>query len=609
MPSTDQPPPSADDRVTGYALAVQAGVIVAGPHVRAACTRHLDDLVHAIERGYTFSYARAQHAFDFFSKILRLNAGEFEGLPFELQSWQAFILGSIFGWIDADGYRRFRTAFIEAGKGSGKSPMAAGIGLYLMVGDKEARAEIYAAASKKDQAMILYRDAVAMVQQSPSLTRHVRVVGGVSPWNMIFQDSFFKPISSDEGQSGPRPHGSLVDEVHEHKDDVVIEMLRAGFKFRRQPMMLLITNSGVDRQSVCWRYHQHAVNVADRMLADDRFFSYVCAVDKTDEPMDDESCWIKANPNLGVSIRPDYIRDQVTDARAMPAKESLVRRLNFCQWTDASSPWISGEAWRACEFEAPADVLARFEGRSCMLAVDLSTTTDLTALAIATDQTDVEGRPFEPDAQQPREVDPDGEPAEQLPMIEAAVEFWAPGEGVAAREIRDAVPYQLWAREGYLNLSAGPTVDYDHLARRIKHIAERIYIRALVFDRYRMPYLKKALEDAGVELQLIEHPQGWIKIQPKDDHTGIERPVLWMPQSINEIERAILRRRLYILRNPILTWCAASAVCNIDDQGSRIFNKRKSTGRIDGLVALTMDIGALRAPNMVVDVDAMIAAP
>lgn len=593
---------------------MEAGAIVAGPHVRAACARHLDDLVHAIERGYTFSYARAQHAFDFFSKILRLNAGEFEGLPFELQPWQAFIIGSVFGWIDADGYRRFRTAFVEAGKGSGKSPMAAGIGLYLMVGDKEARAEIYAAASKKDQAMILYRDAVAMVQQSPSLTRHVRVVGGVSPWNMIFQDSFFKPISSDEGQSGPRPHGSLVDEVHEHKDDIVIEMLRAGFKFRRQPMMLLITNSGVDRQSVCWRYHQHAVNVAERMLADDRFFSYVCAVDQADEPMDDEACWIKANPNLGVSIRPDYIRDQVSDARAMPAKESLVRRLNFCQWTDASSPWISGEAWRACEFDAPADALARFEGRSCMLAVDLSTTTDLTALAIATDQTDVQGRPFETDAQlEPNfpagEVDPVGEQSEPLPMIEAAVEFWAPGDGVAAREIRDAVPYQLWAREGYLNLSAGPTVDYDHLARRIKQIAERVYLRALVFDRYRMPYLKKALEQAGVELQLIEHPQGWIKIQPKDDHTGIERPVLWMPQSINEIERAILRRRLYILRNPILTWCAASAVCNIDDQGSRIFNKRKSTGRIDGLVALTMGIGALRAPNMVVDVDAMIAAP
>ena len=121
-----------------------------------------------------------------------------------------------------------------------------------------------------------------------------------------------------------------------------------------------------------------------------------------------------------------------------------------------------------------------------------------------------------------------------------------------------------------------------------------------------MPYLKKALEDAGVELQLIEHPQGWVKIQPKPDPFGMERPVLWMPQSINEIERAILHRRLYILRNPVLTWCAASAVCNIDDHGSRIFNKRKSTGRIDGLVALTMGVGALRAPNLVVDVDAMI---
>lgn len=606
MPRSQAEPSPIVDRVTDYALAVQSGQILAGPHVRAACARHLDDLVNAPARGYTFSLTRMQHAFDFFRKILRLNAGEFEGLPFELQPWQAFIIGSIFGWVDANGYRRFRIAFVEAGKGSGKSPMAGGVGLYLMVGDQEARAEIYAAASKKDQAMVLYRDAVAMVKQSPSLLRHVRIVGGVSPWNMIFQDSFFRPISSDEGQSGPRPHGALVDEVHEHKDDLVIEMLRAGFKFRRQPFMLLITNSGVDRESVCWRYHQHAIKVADRMLLDDRFFSYVCALDEHDEPMHDESCWPKANPNLGVSIRPDYIREQVSDARAMPAKESLVRRLNFCQWTDATSPWISGEAWRACEFDFEGDVLERFEGRSCMLSVDLSTTTDLTALAIATDQTDVQGRPFAP-GEGPA-VDEDGEMQAEPPrMIEAAVEFWAPAEGVAARELRDAVPYELWAREGHLNLTPGPTVDYDKLALRIKRIAERIYVRALVFDRYRMPYLRKALEDAGVELQLVEHPQGWIKMQPKREPGATESPVLWMPQSINEIERAILHRRLYILRNPVLTWCAASAVCNTDDQGSRIFNKRKSTGRIDGLVALTMGIGALRAPNTVIDVDAMIA--
>jgi phage terminase large subunit-like protein len=562
------------DRVTDYARDVQACSIVAGPYVRAACARHLADLEAAAARGLYFDPGRAERVFDFFRTILRLNAGQFEGQPFELSAWQAFVLGSIFGWVDADGARRFQVAYIETGKGNGKSPLAAGVGLYMMIADQEPRAEIYAAASKRDQAMILFRDAVAMRDQSPALCGRVHKMGGDNPWNLSFAGSFFRPIASDDNQSGPRPHCALADELHEHRDGLVLEMLRAGFKGRRSPLLFITTNAGFDRATVCWEYHEKARKVAEGTQEDDRFFSYVCALDRGDAPFDDEACWAKANPNLGISIQPRYLRDQVAEARTMPSKESLVRRLHFCEWTDAASPWISGEAWRGCEVEPEGEVLEWLApaGEPLTLAVDLSLTTDLSSLAAASDVW--AGR-----------------------MMRVAAEFWTPADTLRERADRDAIDYPLWVRQGFLHAVPGSTLDYLPIAQRIAAIAAQRTVRAVVFDRYKMPYLRRALDELGVSLPLLEHPQTFVRLASS---------ALWMPESINQIERAVLEGRVSFWRNPVLTWCAASAVVTSDEQGSRIFSKRKSTGRIDGLVAATMAVGALRAPTPAFDVAAWI---
>jgi len=564
------------DPVSAYARAVVAGRIVAGPHVRAAGARHLHDRTRTDWR-WKFDVRRALRAIEFFRDVLRLNAGEFEGEPFVLEPWQAFIVGSLFGWVDrTTGLRRFRVAYTEAGKGNGKSPLAAGIGLLMMIADGEARAEIYAAASKEEQAAVLFRDAVAMVQQSPALARRVRVVGGVTPWNIVFRGSFFRTMSSAASQSGPKPYCGLVDELHEHKNDGVIEMLRAGFKQRTQPLLFIITNSGVDRTSVCWRYHEHARKVAARQVTDDRCFAYVCALDEGDDPLHNPKCWIKANPNLGVSIQRDFLEGQVAEARSMPAKESLVLRLHFCRWTDAASPWISGEAWLACEQEPVGSVVDEFAGLEVTLSVDLSATTDLSALAMTAKA-------------------PGG-------IIKAAVEYWTPADSLHARAERDAVPYELWVRQGFLNTEPGATLTYTALARRIGELIDVLNVTCLVFDRWRMVYLKKALEEEGITLPLVEHPQGWVKVNKGKD----DEPTLWMPQSINELEKVVLAVKLRVRKNPVLTWNSASAVTVEDDQKARIFSKRKSTGRIDGLVALAMGIGKLFAPVVEVDVGAMV---
>lgn len=564
-------PVNPRDPVSMYARGVVAGRTVAGPYVRAACARHLDDLAAAPARGWQLDRVRMMRALEFFPDVLRLSSGEFEGEPFVLAPWEAFIVGSLFGWVNAEGHRRFRVAFVETGKGSGKSPLAAGIGLYMLVADNEPRAEVYAAASKKDQAMVLFRDAIAMVDQSPGLRSRVKQTGGSQVWNLSFNGSFFRAIASDEGQSGPRPHCALIDEVHEHRDDNMIEMMRAGFKGRRAPLLFMITNSGIDRQSVCWRYHDKAVKVAERTVQDDRFFSYVCAVDAGEDPMLEPATWPKTNPNLGVSIQPEYIADQVAEARQMPSKESIVRRLCFCQWVDASAPWIAGDAWRACEVVHDVPFTERLAGARVTLAVDLSTTTDLTALAIACE---VGGRLF------------------------ACVEFWTPADTLRSRAERDGVDYPLWVRQGYLNAIPGSTLEYGPIAERVGELIDQFDVAELVFDRYRVAYLKRELDDRGITLPLTEHPQSFVKPT---------KWALWMPQSVNEIEAAVLKREIEIEHNPCLTWAAASAVCEVDVNQSRIFSKRKATGRIDGLVALTMAVGAIRAPRSVVDIGALVA--
>jgi phage terminase large subunit-like protein len=580
------PAGSSDDPVAAYAKAVGAGTIIAGPLVRAACARHLADLRDGAQRGLVFDKSKSMRAIEFFAEVLKLNGGEFEGQPFVLGPWQAFIVGSLFGWVRAaDGQRRFRVAYIEIGKGNGKSPLAAGIGLYCLCADEEPRAEVYAAATKKDQAMILFRDAVAMVDQSPELRHRLVKSGGQERcWNLgyIATGSFFRAISSDDGQSGPRPHCSLIDEIHEHKDATVVNMMKAGQKGRRQPLQVEITNSGFDRTTICYEHHEYSDRVVKGLEINDEWFAYVCALDEGEDPLKDEACWPKANPNLGVSIQFEYLRGEVREARGMPAKASKVKRLNFCQWVDAENPWIDGPSWMACEDDFDVfDVLR--DAEEVVGALDLSGTSDLTALALA------------------------GKVGGE---IVACVEFFTPRETLSDRAKKDKVPYQLWVDQGHMHATPGRAVDYSFVAERLAELQVELPLTRVGFDPYRIKYLERELDQAGIEIELIEHPQGYYKVQQKKDAKGNDLPALWMPRSIELLEKAIgaanpahaaddvasgtaASPRLRVQRNPVLTWNSASAVLEADPKNNRIFTKRKSRGRIDGLVALAMAVGLL----------------
>lgn len=546
---------TSTDIVTQYAQDVVNGKAPAGPHVRAACTRHLRDLKEQKKRGLYWDLEKALHVINFFPLVLRLNGGKFEGLPFNLQPWQAFIVGSIFGWKWQDtGYRRFNTIYIETAKGSGKSPLAAGIGIYCLIADKEARAEVYAAATKRDQAMILFRDAVAMVDQSPDLTQNLHMSGGKGKeWNIAYHksDSFFRPISSDDGQSGPRPHVGLIDELHEHKNGTVVEMIRAGFKFRTQPILLMITNSGTDKQSVCWEYRQFGAEVSAGSREDDTMFAYICALDEKDDPFKDESCWPKANPSLGKTIEPKYLRDQVTQAKGMPAKESLVKRLNFCIWTEATNPWITYELWLNAADKLVDDDI--YLNRKCYGGLDLSSTTDLTAFVLA----------FEPTIEDP--------------VWRLRVWFWLPGEGIKKKSDLDRVDYVNWAQHGYLELTPGAAISKKFVLQRIMQIIKGYNLSSICYDMWRIADLKQIAADEAIELpNMIGFGQGYKDMAP----------------ALDLFEEKLVNNGIMHDGNPVMTWCAANAVIDSDPAGNRKVAKDKATGRVDGVVAAIMAIGA-----------------
>lgn len=564
---------TSTDPVKQYALDVVEGRETAGRYVRLACERHLRDLKDGEARGLWWDLPAALRVINYFKDVLRLPSGE----PFLLRPAQAFIVGSLFGWKGADGFRRFQVAYEEAGKGSGKSPKSAGIGLYMMTSDGEQAAEVYAGAVDRDQAKILFGDAVLMVQQSPALSSKVTVSGGrdgdhKKAHNLAFVSSasFFRPLSSENisgrGKSGFRPHCLLFDEVHEHPSGSMIETMRKNLgKNRNQPLMILSTNSGVyDINSICWTYHSYAVKVLQGQLQDDAFFAYVCTLDpcasclasgnlnpnpecpKCDH-WRDERVWKKTNPLLdfGVPSR-KYLRQQILEAEGMPSNESKTRRWNFCEWTEAANPAISAEVWARNSNSVPLEAL---KGRTCYGGLDLSGKNDLTALVLV----------FPLD---------DGKKA-VIPY------FWTPEEGLRKREERDKAPYTRWAREGLLNTVPGKTIAYSFVAKQIGEILKTFHVETIAFDRWRIDDMIRELDAEGVDVKMQPHAQSFQDMNP-----SIET---WVDDC--------LEGRLMHGNHPVLTLCVSNAQFEEDKHGNRAFTKRNITGRIDGAVALAMADG------------------
>lgn len=529
-----------------YARQVVDGAIVAGPLVRLACKRHLRDRK---AKTFIFLEERADHAIDFIETLLFLPGtldAEGNPAPFVLAPWQKFIVGSLFGWYRPDGYRRFRDAYIEIGKGNGKSPLAAALGLYALLKDNEPAAEVYSAAVTREQAGIVFADAVRMVTSSPHLRTRVKFWGGgegdvpekCTGITYAATSSQFRPLSSEHrGLDGKRPHFGILDELHEHPTALVTTKIRAGAKGRRNAMFVEITNSGADRTSICWQHHEHSRKVLQGLVKGDRWFAYVCGLDDGDDPLTTPACWPKANPNLGVSIPVDYLENQVATAKAMPSEANLVLRLNFCVWTQAVSRAFDPAKWAACSALVPDEQLA---GVPCYAGLDLGQTDDISALALVF-------------------VLEDGRHA-------VRVHCWMPEGAVARTPDR---PYDAWKADGGLTVTQGDMIDMDVVEDAVRGLCERYGVRELAYDKRFAAHLVQHLEGAGITC--IDTPQGF-----------------QLHEAITTLERLVSEGNLAHGGNPILAWQADNFVTRRGRQGEKRPDKPSAKDKIDAIVALTM---------------------
>lgn len=547
----------AADPVEAYALSVRDGKIVAGPLVRLACSRHLADLREGHKRGLKWDWAAGKRAIGFFPDVLRLAEGEHAGKPFDLQPWELFVVGSLFGWKGSDGYRRFRTCYAEIGKGNGKSPLAAGIGIYGLMADGEAGAEVYSAATTRDQAKIVWGDAKKMVDASPALSGRIdQTVNNLAyPHTM----SFFRPVSADASKlDGFRPHFVIADEVHEHPNALVIDKMRAGFKGRRQPLLVEITNSGFDRHSICWQHHEYSAKVLEGTIENDAWFAYICALDEGDD-WTDERVWLKANPNLGISVTLKYLRGEVKEALEIPARQNIVRRLNFCEWTEQSVRAIDMATWN---LGGPAPSMAwpevakgleqaeqELRGRKCFGGLDLARVNDLSSFELL----------FPPIVDQ--------EPWKLLSR------FWVPEDDIMQRARRDRVPYDAWRDHGFLIATAGNTTDYAFIGAQVLKDSRQFDIREIAFDRTFAGEIVQTLMSEG--LTMVEFGQGFIS----------------MAAPTAELMRMIKARILRHYGHPVLRWNASNLAVATDPAGNMKPDKSKSVERIDGISAICNALG------------------
>ena len=531
----------SDNPTDDYARSVVSGATVAGRLVRLACERHLWDLETGHERGLMFDIERAQHALDFFG-FLKHSKGEWGGEAFKLQPWQEFIIGSLFGWLRKDGKRRFRVAYHEIPRKNGKTTLAAGVGLYLFCADGEPGSEVFTAATKRDQARLSHGEAARMVKASPMLRSKI----GVFKDNLHIErtNSKFEPLGADaDTMDGLNIHGAIVDELHAHKTRAIWDVLETATGARRQPLIFAITTAGFDRNSVCWEWHDYSTKILDGIIEDDTVFTYIASLDEGDD-WTDQSTWAKANPNLGVSVKIDDLQRKCDKAKEMPSAQNAFLRLHLDMWTEQNERWMPMDKWDEC-----GKVLVipeELQGRLCYAGLDLSTTTDISALVLCF---------------------PDDEGGcDVLPY------FWVPEENIMQRSNRDRVPYDLWARQGYIKTTPGNVIDYDIIRRDINQLREQYDINKIAIDRWNSTQLQTQLDGDGFEI--VPTGQGFASLSAPTKH----------------LEKLVFEKSLRHGANPVLRWMVSNVAIQQDAAGNIKPAKDKSTERIDGVVAAVMAI-------------------
>lgn len=501
---------------------------------------------------YQFDEETALRAVNFFPDCLQHVKGEAAGTPFNLEPWQVAIIANLFGWKrKSDGVRRYQEAFVFIPRKNGKSALAAGIILYVLYCDGEPGAELYSAAADAAQARMVFDQAKGMVLKSPALLKYCTVFKHSIEFKPTL--SHYKPITSDaDTKHGFNAHCVVCDELHAMRTRDLVDVLQTSTGARRQPLVVHTTTSDYDRPTICNEKYDYACKVRDKIFTDklaQRFLPVIYEATRDDNWMD-PTVWEKANPNLGVSKKREYMETENLRARATPSYENTHKRLDLNIRTEQATRWLRMTDWDACGGEID---LERLKGRPCYGGLDLSSTIDLTSLVFLF-------------------------PEDKNTVLAF---FWCPADRIQDRVERDRVPYDAWVRDGFITATPGNVVDYAFIRQTMLELAEQYDIREIGYDPYNArQFCVELLNDHG--LPMFEFRQGYLSMNDPCKH----------------LERLVISHELRHGGHPILRWNASNVVVTMDPNQNIKINKAKSTEKVDGMVSLAMTVGcALVRPS------------
>lgn len=529
-----------------YAQRVQSGEIPACKWTRLAVDRQAEDLQRepSEQWPWVFDADRAARICAFLELLPHIK-GKWarDGRLLVLDPWQCFIVTTVFGWVHrVTGLRRFREAYIEVPRKNGKSLVSAGIGLYMLSADGEQGAEVYSAATTRDQARIVFDDAKGMAERTPDMRTYLGVAILTHSITVAHTSSKFSPLAAEAStQDGLNVHCAVIDELHAHKKRDLYDVIDTARGAREQSLLWLITTAGTDRSGICYERRTHITKVLDRVIDDASMFGIIYSIDDKDDPMEPAS-WAKANPNWGVSVLKDNMEAAARKAAAMPSalNNFLTKRLNV--WVNGDSPWMDMRAWERCA--DPDMQISDFAGMKCWMGLDLAQKKDFAALCLVFEIGDV------------------WHVCTRLYLNDLAVQ-----ESGNAH-------LSGWARAGHVVVTDGDITDFDVLAEDMRGYCKQFDVQEIAFDPALSMYFAGKLIEEG--LPLVEITQ---------------RALFFTPPLI-QVENLVLEKKLKFDGNPVMTWMVSNLVVKVSKFNElRSPTKERSENKIDGPMAMLMALG------------------
>ena len=533
-----------------YAADVRSGKVVACHWVRQAVERYYNDLDNAVERGWVFSRKAAERKLNFISKLRHVKgkwaaAGDY----ITLEPWQQFICWNLFGWLMADTMkRRFTEAYIEVARKNGKSTLASAISLAMGYADDEYGAEIYYAATTRDQARICFNDAKKMVERC-SLRSRSTVTQNAFSFDAL--GTTHKPVSSEAGNlDGLSASCVVLDEFHAHPTDELYGVLQTSSGAREQALMFIITTAGLKTTVPCYTYRKTMTEVLDGVLTADRTFAIIYTLDDPAE-VDDPTNWVKANPCLGVSLNEGYIQDQYDKMKREPSAIANIMTKHFNVWMNAAAVWIPDAQWSSIESVVP---ISELDGKKCVAALDLAAVNDYCSLCLLFNE---RGR------------------------YQYLWKFYIPEDKYKSRHeiLRENANIDDWVAKGFVTVTDGNVTDYDYILADLDEMMARYDITAIAYDPWNAAQVASKLSERGANLQAFTQTIGNFAYPTK------------------EFARIVGLGIVDHYDNPVARWMLSNVVIKQDVNGNARPDKAKSAEKIDGIVAAIMALGQFCSDN------------